>query len=63
MLLQKYPRPGNKPLFAMYCFFLHQGYMIDPFGNDVNDLPMEKLAENISGNVEEILGMHQKNTI
>lgn len=28
----------------------------DPFGSDVNDLPMEKLAENISSNVEDILG-------
>jgi len=30
----------------------------DPFGNDINDLPMEKLAENITGNVQEILGIH-----
>jgi ion channel-forming bestrophin family protein len=29
----------------------------DPFGNDVNDLPMEKLAQNITGNVQEILGI------
>jgi putative membrane protein len=32
----------------------------DPFGNDVNDLPMEKLAENITGNVEDIMGVHFK---
>jgi putative membrane protein len=32
----------------------------DPFGDDVNDLPMEKLAENITGNVQEILGTHRE---
>ncbi|MCH6199156.1 hypothetical protein MMU07_06190 [Aquiflexum sp. LQ15W] len=28
----------------------------DPFGTDSNDLPMAKIAENIKGNVQEILG-------
>ena len=28
----------------------------DPFGRDINDLPMDKLAENIGKNVNEILG-------
>jgi putative membrane protein len=28
----------------------------DPFGTDSNDLPMAKIAENIKGNVGEILG-------
>jgi predicted membrane chloride channel (bestrophin family) len=32
----------------------------DPFGDDVNDLPMEKIAENITGNVQEILGIHRE---
>ena len=27
----------------------------DPFGNDVNDLPMQKIAENIKKHVEELL--------
>lgn len=27
----------------------------DPFGNDQNDLPMERIAETIKGNVEEVL--------
>ncbi len=31
----------------------------DPFGNDVNDLPMEKMADNITGNVEDILGVQR----
>ncbi len=30
----------------------------DPFGDDVNDLPMEKIAENITGNVQDILGIY-----
>jgi len=32
----------------------------DPFGDDVNDLPMEKIAENITGNVQDILGTHRE---
>ena len=27
----------------------------DPFGSDSNDLPMQKIAENIKVNIEEIL--------
>jgi putative membrane protein len=27
----------------------------DPFGNDSNDLPMQKIAENIKFNVNEII--------
>ena len=27
----------------------------DSFGNDSNDLPMQKIAENMNGNLEEIL--------
>jgi putative membrane protein len=32
----------------------------DPFGDDVNDLPTEKLAANISANVYEILGLEKQ---
>jgi putative membrane protein len=31
----------------------------DPFGSDVNDLPTEKLAANITGNVYDIFGLEQ----
>jgi putative membrane protein len=27
----------------------------DPFGNDSNDLPMQKIAENIRNNVQDII--------